>query len=303
MRWGMVRPGGGGSSDGWFRIGSLEFTTVVLVVALAIVSVVEWAFEGSLGPVQSHLILDPGEVLDGQVWRLVTWPIAYPAGIGFFDIFAIFLFWYFGTEIESLLGKKKMAWFLALVTVGLGLLWVAFVEGTSISNGTASDAFSLSTLSQLQLMVLLVFIAEYPRRRFFFNIPGWVIGAVIVALYVIDYLGARAWLLLVNFLLGLVLTALIARAFGLLSEISWLPRLAVHRGPRRARRSSKWGSRPATGPTVVPGPWQPPPTPPVSKDQAALDALLDKISATGMDSLTDHERDQLLVLRDRLRRK
>lgn len=296
----MARPGGG-SSDGWFRIGSLEFTTVVLVVALAVVSVIEWAFEGSLGPVQTHLVLTPDDVIHGQVWRLVTWPIAYPAGIGFFDIFAIFLFWYFGTEIEALLGKKKMAWFLGLVTVGLGLLWVAFVEGTAISNGAASDAFQLSTLSQLQLMMLLVFIAEYPRRRFFFNIPGWVIGAVIVALYVIDYLGGREWLLLLNFLLGLVLTALIARAMGLLSEVTWLPRLAVRRGPRRPRRSR--GSRGTTGPTVVPGPWQPAPPPPVSKDQAALDALLDKISATGMDSLTDHEREQLLVLRDRLRRK
>ena len=28
------------------------------------------------------------------------------------------MFWYFGTEIESLLGKKRMAWFLGLITVG-----------------------------------------------------------------------------------------------------------------------------------------------------------------------------------------
>ena len=51
------------------------------------------------------------------------------------------------------------------------------------------------------------------------------------------------------------------------------------------------------------GPWQPPEPAPVSRDQAELDALLDKISASGMDSLTDHEREQLLVLRDRLRRR
>jgi hypothetical protein len=41
----------------------------------------------------------------------------------------------------------------------------------------------------------------------------------------------------------------------------------------------------------------------VSRDQAALDALLDKISASGMDSLTDGEREQLMILRDRLRRR
>ena len=51
-------------------------------------------------------------------------------------------------------------------------------------------------------MVLLVFIAEYPRRRFFFNIPGWVIGVVIIGISVLGYIGKRDWLLLVNLLLG-----------------------------------------------------------------------------------------------------
>src|SRR3954470_8342971 len=109
MRWGMARPGRG-SDDGWFRLGSIEVTTTVLVVVLVITSVVEWAFEGSFGPLQSHILLDPDSVMSGQVWRVLTWPIAYPGGIGIFDVLTIFIFWYFGTEIESLLGKKKMAW-------------------------------------------------------------------------------------------------------------------------------------------------------------------------------------------------
>ena len=179
MRWGIGRPGRG-SEDGWFHLGSIEVTTTVLVVVLAIASVIEWAFEGNLGPVQSHLYLDPDSVVSGQLWRVLTWPIAYPGGIGLLDVFAIFIFWYFGTEIESLLGKKKMAWFLGLITVGLGLLWVAVVELSTLYG-------TLSSLNQLELMVLLVFIAEYPGRRFFFNIPGWVIGAVIIGISVPKY--------------------------------------------------------------------------------------------------------------------
>ena len=71
------------------------------------------------------------------------------------------------------------------------------------------------------------------------------------------------------------------------------------RRPKKAKRNKR-----TTGEgTVVAGPWNPTPTPPVSRDQAELDALLDKISATGMDSLTDQERQHLLVLRDRLRRR
>ena len=285
----MARPGRG-SDDGWFRLGSIEVTTTVLVVVLAIASVVEWAFEGNLGPLQSHLYLDPHSVVSGQVWRVLTWPLAYPGGIGLLDAFAIFIFWYFGTEIEALLGKKKMAWFVCLITVGLGLLWVAVVELSTVYG-------TLSSVNQLELMVLLVFIAEDPHRRFFFNIPGWVIGAIIIGISVLSYTGNRQWLLLLNFALGLLLTAMVARSLGLMSDWHAVPSLRIHRNPRPRRR------RRASGPTVVQGPWQPPAGPPVSRDQAALDALLDKISASGMDSLSAQEREQLMILRDRLRRR
>jgi len=285
----MARPGGG-SDDGWFRLGRVEVTTTVLVVVLSIASVIEWAFEGNFGPLQRHLSLVPDDVVSGQLWQLLTWPLAYPFGIGLFGVLAIALFWYFGTEIESLLGKRKMAWFLGLVTVGLGLLWVAVVELSTLFG-------ILSSLNQLELMVLLVFIAEYPHRRFFFNIPGWVIGVVIIGISVLSYVGNRDWLLLLNFALGLLLTGVIARSLGLMSEWRGVPTVRIRRTPRAKR--PKRGS----GPTVVQGPWQPSEPPPVSRDQAALDALLDKISAGGMDSLTDQEREQLMVLRDRLRRR
>jgi hypothetical protein len=176
------------------------------------------------------------------------------------------------------------------VTVGLGLLWVAVVE--------LGPRFGLLfSLNQLELMVLLVFIAEYPHRRFFFNIPGWVIGAIIVGISVLSYVGNRQWLLLMNFALGLLLTAIVARSLGLMSEWRGVPSLRIRRSPRPKRQ------RRASGPTVVQGPWHASGPPPVSRDQAALDALLDKISASGMDSLTDQEREQLMILRDRLRRR
>jgi hypothetical protein len=290
----MARPGRG-SDDGWFRLGSVDITTVLLVAFLAIVSFVVWALEPPGKPIQSALMLDPDAFTHGQVWRIITWPIAYPNGMGFFDIIAIALFWYFGTEIERQLGRKRMAWFLGLVTVGLGLLWVFIVE---VSTPTPS-LFSLFSLNQLELMVLLVFIAEYPSRRFFFNIPGWVIGVVIIAISVLGYLGERDWRLLLNFVLGLALTAVIARSMGLMAELTWVPNLAVRRKPKKPKRNRRTSGEG----TVVAGPWNPAPTPPVSRDQAELDALLDKISATGMDSLSDQERQHLLVLRDRLRRR
>jgi hypothetical protein len=290
----MARPGRG-SDDGWFRLGSVDVTTSLLVAGLAVVSLVVGAFEPPGKPIQSALLLDPDAFVHGQIWRVVTWPIAYPNTISFFDVITIAIFWYFGTEIERRLGRTRMAWFLGLVTVALGLLWVGIVVATTSTPG----AFSLFSLNQLELMVLLVFIAEYPGRRFFFNIPGWVIGVVLVGVSVLAYLGERDWRLLLNLLLGLALTAVIARSMGMIAELTWVPNLAIKRKPKKPKRGRRTGGQG----TVVTGPWQPPPTPPVSRDQAELDALLDKIHARGMDSLTDQERDQLLVLRDRLRRR
>ena len=131
----MARPGRG-SDDGWFRLGSLDVTTVLLVSALAVVSFVVWALEPPGKPIQSALMLNPDSFIHGQVWRIITWPIAYPNGMGFFDIIAVALFWYFGTEIEHQLGRKRMAWFLGLVTVGLGLLWVGIVGGDHLQPGS-----------------------------------------------------------------------------------------------------------------------------------------------------------------------
>lgn len=290
MRWGMARPGRG-SDDGWFRLGSLQVSTVLLVVALVLASLVDFAIEPIGKPVQRALLLDPDSVVHGQVWRLLTWPISYPAGFGLFDILAIVFLWYFGREIESQLGRRRMAWFLGTLSIALGLLWVVVVEVLPFGYDV------LFSLNQIELMVLIVFIAEYPQRRFFFNIPGWVIAVVIIGLQVINDLGYRNWLLLINLFLGLVVAGMIARSLGLLAEIRWVPKLAL------PRRQPKRRTRRDVGPTVVTGPWQAPAQPPVSRDQAALDALLDKISAGGMDSLTTEERDQLLVLRDRLRRR
>ncbi len=87
----MARPGRG-SGDGWFRLGSLEFTTVVLALALSVVSVVEWAFEGDGGVVQSELLLTRTTSSTDSVWRLLTWPLAYPFGIGLLGILAVAFF-------------------------------------------------------------------------------------------------------------------------------------------------------------------------------------------------------------------
>ncbi len=287
---------GGEASDPWFRIGTLDIGTTMLIVLLSVVSLVVFAVEPVNKPIQVALAMISEDVAHGQVWRLVTWPFAN-LFVNVWVAISIFFFWYFGTEIEKGIGRVKMAVLFFGTTILTG------VVGTLIDLAMVGtfNGGGLAGLSSVGLLMALVFIAEYPHIRFYFGIPGWVIGAVLVGIQIITLLGYRYLVDLFTFLCSLVIVALMARSVGLLSERTWIPSVRTPKLRRRSRRKRR-GAAPA-GPTVVQGPWNPAPSPPVSPDQAALDALLDKIHATGMDSLTDHEREQLLILRDRLRRR
>jgi membrane associated rhomboid family serine protease len=275
---------GGEASNPWFRIGSLDVGTTMLVVLLSVVSLVVFAVEPVDKPIQLALAMVSEDVAHGQVWRLATWPFAN-LYVDFWVVVSIFFFWYFGSEIERAIGRVRMA--------------VLFF-GTAALTGVVGTLIDLAGVGSIGLLIALVFIAEYPHIRFFFGIPGWLIGLVLVGIQIIQLLGYRFLVDLYTFLCSLVIVAVMARTVGLFAEHRWVPALPWRHGARAGRKRRR---RAASGPTVVQGPWQPSSTPQVSPDQAALDALLDKISASGMDSLSDGEREQLMVLRERLRRR
>ena len=173
--------------------------------------------------------------------------------------------------------------------------------------------------------MFLLFVAEYPFARFFFGIPGWVIGAVILVIEVLQLLGERNEKGIVFLFVALAVAAISARTMGLLGNYAWVPALPIggnrprtnRRQASRARRRSS-GSSGGGGGDVVAGPWtasgrggptgplpQPPPPPPAqaTSDQAELDAILDKISELGMDGLSGAEKTRLNELSKRMRRR
>lgn len=283
------------TSTPWFRIGNVDITTTVLVAALCVASMVVWAIDASL---LEPFVLNADKVRRGQVWRLVTWPLVNtPESI--WSILTIAIFWYFGRELEGLLGRNRFAWFLVITTVVPAI----------VASLVDVDVWGLEFL---QLAVLLVFIAEYPQARFFFNIPAWVIGAVIVALQVLVLVGNRDGSGLIFLTVLLATAVLVARSLGLASTLAWIPQIplpafvsgARSSGPRRSASGKVRGGK-QRGRTVVEGPWAAPPSPAPRPDaaaaQAELDELLDKISASGLDSLTPDEKRRLNELSKRLR--
>ncbi|MGC3956091.1 MAG: hypothetical protein QM804_17925 [Propionicimonas sp.] len=90
------------ASDPWFRVGRLEVGTVMLVVAAVVFSWLAYA----LCPAFSDLLAYyPQQVVEGQVWRLVTWPLSNAPGL--WGVLSLFFFWYFGTDLEQAVGRKS----------------------------------------------------------------------------------------------------------------------------------------------------------------------------------------------------
>ena len=275
-RFAYSKPNRRGPNDPWFRVGTLDIGSAALLGLACAVSVLVYAIDKTL---LARLALLPSEIRSGQVWRVVTWPLAN----GFdrpllWVIVSIAVLWYFGSRLEEQVGRIPFAWFLTVIILIPGL----------VGTGLDLDQAGVHTV---QLVVLLTFIAEYPNLRFFFGIPAWVLGAVYVAAEILQLTGDRAVKHLLFFIVSLLVGALAARGVGMLEAYAWIPKISMpHRRPqpKRSRR-----------PAVVAGPWAGTTT--VSAAQSELDELLDKISATGMNSLSKAEKERLNELSKRLR--
>lgn len=264
-------------SEPWFRIGRLEVTTVVLVVLVAVGFGLAWVAMPSL---PATLLYTPEAVAAGEVWRLVTWPFANILDL--WTVITLALFWYFGTEIERLIGHARMVWLL------LGM-WASLTAAYTVVALILGGGGGLAGLGTIEFLLLLLWIAEYPSRPFFFSIPAWVVGAVLVGVQILGLLAARDISGLLSLVFSFVLVAIVARSVGLLGEYAWIPGRVVRgrpvtaRAPRMSRSSTRQASRHAS-------------------DRERLDALLDQINAGGLNSLTESQRRELMKLRDRLRR-
>ena len=226
-------------------------------------------------------------------------------------VISLAILWYFGSEIERLLGRDRFAILLLLVTVIPGIVG-ALIKLPEFG------------IRPIEMAVFLLFVAEYPYVRLFFGIPASVTGAVILGIEVLQLLGAHDYGIdseerILFLFVTLAVTALTARTMGLLSNLPWVPALPIgdnrpsgrggrsrqrawqpHQpGRRRGRRSVDGEPRRSKGHRAAPQP--PVSSADAARDQAELDCLLDKISENGMDGLSADEKRRLNELSKRMR--
>ncbi len=295
-------------NQGWFHAGRFDVTGTDIVCALGIVSMFMYGISADLF---NKLVFYAPLVREGEVWRIITWPIATEPTV--WGLLGIIFFWLFGQQLEGLFGRGKfVAWVLAITIIpallltGLGAIESSF-DFTSVEFG----------LSSLFLGGIWVYAATYPGVQVVRGHPAVGARRGVHRAQPVAVLGRRRHRqgrLPARRRGGVAGRRPVARARHRLADP---PPPARRQQAARARPSkpkkqkkpeSKGSPSGSSNATVVEGPWRsgPPPMPPPSgppslADQEELDTLLDKIGATGMDSLTNDEKKRLNDLSKRLR--
>jgi hypothetical protein len=165
-------------------------------------------------------------------------------------------------------------------------------------------------LNSLFLGGIWVYAATYPGVKWFEVVPLWAVAAVFTVLNFLQFTGTDQTGQVIFLLVSIGVALVAARSLGLATgwPIPHLPLDGAGSSSSRKKKSKpprSTGSSTSSG--VVQGPWKkapapmPPPNAPSPADQVELDALLDKIGANGMDSLTNDEKKRLNELSKRLR--
>jgi membrane associated rhomboid family serine protease len=202
-----------------------------------------------------------------ELWRLVT----YPFTVGLMSALAASVITYFfGAELETIVGTAKLAPAL-IATVILGGLIFTFMAPENVLAGP----------DMITLFLLTGFVYMWPRRQISimgaFFVPAWVIGAAFLALSILPSTGTKLDTTASKFfapVFSVIASALFFHftyhQYSVGRELILRLRSIFSRTKAASTQSSGWSQNMST--------------------QGQVDAILDKISRKGIESLTREER-------------
>lgn len=168
-----------------------------IVVGMVVVFLVDLLAPG-MGkvPLSPYIQFDRDSILHGQVWRILTFVFQYPASSTLFIVFAFYMYWLFGSALESHWGTSKFCLFYYAGIIG------AIIAG--FITGDASNTF----LDISMTIAFAIFDPDFTIMLFFF-IPvkikyiAYVTGAILVVLFIMGSLSVKISILfsLINLLL------------------------------------------------------------------------------------------------------
>jgi membrane associated rhomboid family serine protease len=244
-------------------------------------------------------VLTAEKVLHGEVWRLLSYAFLHPPSSPWPILWNMLFLWWFGRDMEDIYGPREfLAFYLGSVLLG----GAAFVL-TSLATG-APGSFPYQTAAGPVAAVLVLCALHYPTRIiylfFVLPVPIWLIAVVQVALGAWQFLGGLSQHEgqpgVGGLMAAVAAVSLSAALFAFLYYKgqwrigTWWPDLSSWKRRMRQPRLRVYREE-EEHPTPVSV------TAPSVEDEqleAKMDAILEKISRAGKESLTESERQVLL---------
>lgn len=255
----------------WVR-GYPVYVVHVIVATYTVLMILTALLGGGANGLLGWAAFDSARIWSGEVWRLATYGLFNPPSLTFV-LDMVMLLW-FGRELERQFGRVRFG-----VTYA-GIYLVPALVLTLL--GLVRPTVFIGQPGSLALFV--AFATLFPGVMMLFNITAQTAALILVGLYALMSVAERNWTALT------MLGSTCGFAFLSVRQQQGLLRLPRLRLPRRKPRLSVLPDLPPAPPSKRPAP-QPVP------GMADVDALLDKIAAKGLQSLTAAERARLEAAR------
>ena len=233
------------------------------------------------GRVADALGFRADRIADGQVWRFATSHFVH-ARQAFFQV-ALFVaaILVVGTRVEQLHSTREYLAFLLVAggTVSLAKLVVAY--------GTGDVRELTYGAGGLVSAVLALYVCHHPHERItlFVPVPVWLVAAAVIGLDLLGEFGGRES--------GSGRVAHLAGVAAGVVYYSTGVRVSNWLFPRRLAAAPTPTRSPVGGVPADPTPARVAVAPSDEQLEARVDEILDKVSRTGRESLTDEERETL----------
>ena len=265
----------------WMGRYPIDVTTILvgLHVTCAILAAILIAF--GAGSMLAYLQFDTAAVWSGgQVWRLLTYAFVHaPSALLWFAV-EMYMLFVFGREVERFIGRRAyIVIYLILLIAPAAVLTVWGLWQRSALAGSPALHFG----------IFVAFATIYPRVELFLRIMAKWIALILAGVYTFQLLAYHAWTDLAVVWTSIGAAFLFIEIRGAGPELAWWNNMKERIGPKpKLHVVQKSVSRRAVEPDDL---------------YASIDPILDKISKSGIGSLTANERRLLNRERDRLLKK
>ena len=227
------------------------------------------------------LTFDSAQVLyGGRLWQIATYALVHsPSALIWFAI-EMYMLFTFGREVERFIGRRAFIGLYLLLLLIPPLLLT--VWGLWQRTGLAGSA-------TIHFAIFIAFAAIYPNVELFLRIMAKWVALIFVAAYSLQLLAYHGWSELAVLWLSVALAYGFVRLRGTGPELAWLTQWTSR---WRSKRSLSVVPRPTAHRVVKP-----------ENVYDSIDPLLEKISKSGIGSLTASERRALDRARNQLLKK